>query len=355
VNAKRFYELDLLRFVAAFSVVLFHYSFRAYAADGLSPLPYLAIAPVTKYGFMGVDLFFLISGFVILMTASGGSKRHFVVSRVVRLYPAFWTCCTATFVVSLFVAKMRHVTLHDYLINLTMLSGFIDVPSVDSVYWSLFIEIRFYFIVFLVLLFRQLHRMKMLLGVWLALFAASSLYPIKILSFLLIPVYAPYFIAGSMFFLISREGFSLYKGGVIAACFGLIAVHAARSLGEMRTHFHTPFSAAVIIGLLAVFFALLFLVATGRTESLGNKKWLALGALTYPLYLIHQNIGYAAFNIGYGSINPHVLMWGVVAAMLLAAHLVNRVERVCARPMRDALLRLIPAGSPKVAPPPAPT
>ena len=72
VNAKRFYELDLLRFVAAFSVVLYHYSFRGYAADGLSALPYLALAPVTKYGFMGVDLFFLISGFVIMMTASGG-------------------------------------------------------------------------------------------------------------------------------------------------------------------------------------------------------------------------------------------------------------------------------------------
>src|SRR5678809_433623 len=152
------------------------------------------------------------------MTAASGSKSHFVVSRVVRLYPAFWICCTATFVVSLFVTKMRHVSPHEYLLNMTMLGGFLGVRPVDSVYWSLFVEIQFYFVVFLMLLFRQMHRVKALLGIWLCLYTASTIHPVPVVSFLLIPHWAPYFIAGAMFFLISREGLSAYKLGVLGVC-----------------------------------------------------------------------------------------------------------------------------------------
>ena len=87
-----------------------------------------------------------------MSAASGSVKRQFTVSRVVRLFPAFWICCTATFVISLFIVPMRRVSLHEYLVNLTMLGGFIGVREVDSVYWSLFVEIQFYALVFLVLL-----------------------------------------------------------------------------------------------------------------------------------------------------------------------------------------------------------
>ena len=87
---RRINEIDFLRFVAALSVVLFHYSFRGHAADDLSVMPYPVLETVARYGYLGVDLFFLISGFVILMTASSGSLKDFVISRAVRLYPAFW-------------------------------------------------------------------------------------------------------------------------------------------------------------------------------------------------------------------------------------------------------------------------
>src|SRR5881394_93905 len=97
MTSNRLYEVDLLRFFAAMSVLLFHYCFRGYAADGMSVMPYPTLAPVAKYGYLGVDLFFMISGFVILMSVSSGSLRDFFVSRVVRLYPAFWVCCTITF------------------------------------------------------------------------------------------------------------------------------------------------------------------------------------------------------------------------------------------------------------------
>ncbi len=88
-NGLRISELDLMRFCAALAVVFFHYAFRGFWADHVSKMPYPWLAPVAKYGHLGVELFFMISGFVILMTATNHTVRGFVVCRMVRLYPAF--------------------------------------------------------------------------------------------------------------------------------------------------------------------------------------------------------------------------------------------------------------------------
>lgn len=50
-------DIDLLRFISALFVVFFHYAFRGYAADGMSLLPYPMLAPIAKYGYLGVEMF----------------------------------------------------------------------------------------------------------------------------------------------------------------------------------------------------------------------------------------------------------------------------------------------------------
>jgi peptidoglycan/LPS O-acetylase OafA/YrhL len=93
--------------------------------------------PVAKYGYLGVDLFFMISGFVIFMTVSDGTLRHYVVSRVTKLYPAFWICCTITFVVSLGIGGERFpVSVMQYLVNMLCLGGVFGVAAIDGAYWS---------------------------------------------------------------------------------------------------------------------------------------------------------------------------------------------------------------------------
>jgi len=103
----RFYDIDLMRFVAAFSVMLFHYTFRGNAADNMFDVAYPIIGLVSRYGFLGVDLFFIISGFVILLTARNRDVRGFVISRIVRLYPAVWFCVTLTFIAITLFGKER--------------------------------------------------------------------------------------------------------------------------------------------------------------------------------------------------------------------------------------------------------
>ena len=173
-------ELDLLRFIAALSVVFFHYTFRGYTADAMTIMPYPTLAPISKYGYLGVELFFMISGFVILMTAASGSLRKFIISRFVRLYPAFWVCCSLTFIATILIGGHRYTaSVYQYLINMTMLNSFIGVPSIDGVYWTLFIELKFYAFVALVLLIGQIDEAQLFLCLWLAVTILLDLFPIS--------------------------------------------------------------------------------------------------------------------------------------------------------------------------------
>lgn len=324
VATNRVNEIDLLRFLAALIVVVFHYAFRGYAADGMSDLPYPLFAPVAKYGYLGVELFFLISGFVILMTASRSDLRRFVVSRVVRLYPAFWACCTLTFVAILLIGDGRYTaTVMQYLVNMTMLSGFVGVPSIDGVYWSLFVELQFYALVAMLLLVGRIHQAQGFLLLWLGATVLLQLFPVYALRFLLITDYAAYFIGGAMCFLVWSRGATPLRMAAIAVSL-LLALHGAiGGVEQFERHYGTRMNRLVIAGIVTAYFTVMLLVATRRTGVLGGRRWLVAGALTYPLYLIHQNVGFMVFNLAYPAIDPHLLFWGTVVLMLGIAYAVH--------------------------------
>ena len=81
----RIYELDAFRGIAAMAVVLYHYSTR-----------YNEIFDVTSFlnfsfGWMGVPLFFILSGFVITLSVNRcKSPFEFLYRRFIRLYPTYW-------------------------------------------------------------------------------------------------------------------------------------------------------------------------------------------------------------------------------------------------------------------------
>jgi peptidoglycan/LPS O-acetylase OafA/YrhL len=340
MKQHRLYEIDLFRFIAAIMVLLFHYSFRGYAADNMSVMPYPLLANLAKYGYLGVHLFFIISGFVILMTASSGSPKRFVISRVVRLYPAFWVCCTMTFLVTAVLGGMRYkVTLGQYLVNMTMLSGFVGVPSIEGTYWSLFVEIKFYLLVFLALILGTIHRAEILLGLWLIATLVLAKWHISYVSYFLIPDYSPYFIVGAMFYIIHRNGISFFRILIVISSYVFATWKATTSeIYDMVSHYGMDFSLVVIISILSVFFSVFFLISTKRIGWFATPRWLFLGALTYPLYLVHENVGFMIFNTLYPFINLHVVMWATVFIMLLFAYSVNRfVEQKYSPRMKHVL------------------
>src|ERR1700744_5896212 len=107
--------LDPMRFAAALGVAVFHLTFWSWAwsSTGTPPgfehyvgadLQFQSAAPFTWFGWVGVEIFFVISGFVIANSASNASAKEFLLGRALRLYPAVWVCSTLTFTVLLIFA-----------------------------------------------------------------------------------------------------------------------------------------------------------------------------------------------------------------------------------------------------------
>jgi len=341
----RVYEIDLLRFLAALAVVFFHYTFSGYAAESMSIMPYPLLASASKYGYLGVELFFMISGFVILMTAANGGVRMFLVSRIIRLFPAFWACCTITFLIVTVTGTPRFsASLNQYLINLTMLSEFFDVPSIDGAYWSLFVELRFYALVVAVLALGKIGQAQFFLAAWLAASIALEIFPKGKLRYLLIADYAPYFIAGATYFLIFSRGASVTRYGMILISWILAQIETIRnSLPKIERHYNTNFNPYIVSGVISVFFIVMLLVSLRRTGHIGrNKSWAVAGSLTYPLYLLHETIGYIIFNIAYPLLNPHLILGCTITIMLGAAYFVHIfIEKKFSQPLKKAINRLI--------------
>jgi peptidoglycan/LPS O-acetylase OafA/YrhL len=97
-------------------------------------------------------------------------------------------------------------------------------------------------------------------------------------------------------------------------------------------------NSSIVISILTAFFLVMLLVSLRRTGSIASFRWPLAGAISYPLYLLHQNIGYMVFNHLYPAINAHVLLWGTIIVVVAAAYVVHAVfERRLASRMKIAL------------------
>ena len=331
---ERLPALDLLRFVAAAMVLLFHYTFRG-AADGtFTAATYPEIDGITRYGSYGVNLFFVISGFVILLTVDAGRGRpaHFVASRISRLFPAFWVAVTVTYVVVLLAGAPFAVGIGDFVRNLGMFPSWIRAPYVDGAYWTLEVELTFYLLIvaYLVLLQRRV-RIEWLLLVWLLIavpFAPNVLGPGRLRLGLMVDT-APYFIAGSAFYLVWRSGWTSVRLGLIVGSWLVASVIAVRSAYSDSVAFATTFSPIVAVAVASIGFVVFLALCLRPTWfRYGGRPAIVLGALTYPLYLVHQNIGYVVVN----TVDPVLGRWAAfIAATAVAIALAWTIHRLVER------------------------
>src|SRR5690606_38058858 len=137
-GAGRLVAMDGLRFGAAAAVLLYHFTATSTVASYWGTIPERAfpvLNEVTRYGWLGVELFFMISGFVILLSADGRGVAGFVASRVGRLFPAYWACIVVTVALQRVWSGGRQTTLFETLVNLTMVQDLFEVTGVQVVFW----------------------------------------------------------------------------------------------------------------------------------------------------------------------------------------------------------------------------
>lgn len=222
VKGDRVPEVDVLRFMAALAVMCFHYF-------GWAHIPSPA-----DFGWLGVQLFFMISGFVILWSVQGKTPKQFVLSRFARLYPSYWVCLTITAIALTYAGQQ--IGTWRLLANYTMFQVPLNQPHVDSVYWTLYVELKFYFMILALLLLRQQRYMEHWLMLWLAGAIASFFVPL--LAKLTLGYYAAFFISGAMLFYIRSQGLTPRRAGVLIVSMAL-GIYSA-TLPEMLDNYQVP-------------------------------------------------------------------------------------------------------------------
>lgn len=293
-STHRIPALDGLRGLAILLVIGFH----AYSRwPELVPWATVhADFPPFRYGYLGVQLFFLISGFVILMTLENSrSFLDFAWRRWLRLFPAMLIASLIVFVTADLLAERPQglPRLIDLIPGLTFTEPFVldkllgaEVKSLEGAFWSLFVEVRFY-IVFGIAFFLFGDRSVYVLVGLLVLGLVNSLLvqsldgtaikALNLFSSLAYLKYFGWFAIGAFLYNAWRERGTKYFYWSMALLPLAILANGDLEPGAVLT--------AALLYL--VFVAALFNDWVGRFLSL--RPFLFLGYISYPLYLIHEN------------------------------------------------------------------
>ena len=281
-SSETLYSVQYLRAAAALAVVFYHISALSQQTWGLDP------ERVDHVGAAGVDLFFVISGFVMAMIVARPGPfdgREFWVRRIARVVPAYWVITLAVFVLAWFRPSLFNSTtadLHTLLASLSFLAldhGDGATGPLLVVGWTLNYEIFFYAIVALTAgLFgdRRLYGTSLVIitlvvvGAWLRPAGPT-------LAFYTDPILLEFVFGILVYSTWSRTrdaGPGLAPLAVFGAGAILLFLQWERPVGDLRVLFWGIPSAAVLYGGLGVL--------TFRSTLLAR-----LGEWSYALYLTH--------------------------------------------------------------------
>lgn len=297
-HRRRIDVIDPLRGIAALSVAWFHFTHGSptYLPEGW-------LKSSGTYGWLGVEVFFVISGFVLPFSMYAGGYRlrqhwlTFFKKRLTRLEPPYIaSILLALLLIFLssrapgFHGQQPRLRLSDVLQHIAYLNAFTGGDWLNPVYWTLAVEFQFYF-------------------------AVSLLFPLLVskdrrLSYASLAIFA------LLSFASSNTSLVILYLDIFA--FGIATFLFYVGLWEKRRYLVT------LLGLVALAWAvhgaLIAIVCVGAALIIGFAKWkphglfVKLGAISYSLYLLHVPIGGRVINLGIRI--PYSLFWRLVFLLL---------------------------------------
>lgn len=321
---KRLELLDYGRFIAAIIVVLHHYTYNGIANGKITSITHNPdIVDFTKYGYLGVEFFFMISGFVIFNSALNRSAAEFAVSRAVRLYPSYWFAVlfTATFAVY-WGGELMAVYPSMVLINLSLLQNYVGAGNVDGVYWTLFYEVKFYFAVFIMLILGMQKHLTSIFLLWpfVMLFALFT----NVDHYTYLGGYFSYFAAGALFAMLKDNKKNIAWLPLIIAFYLCVEFSTAKAYESNEIER----SSFVITSIIVVFFVFFLLQNTRFMQNKSLPFSRTFGALTYPVYLIHAHFGYMFISQFANENNKYWIYALTIFIVIAVSYLMHKIIEV---------------------------
>lgn len=270
--------------------------------EGTAQFPQLAA--YSWWGWVGVEVFFVISGFVIAYSSTKVGFGRFVRNRFLRLFPAILVCATITFAIVVATDLMpfsRAVQAYWRTLVVWPLGGWLD-----NVYWTLSTELTFYAVVavFLLLGRPQLLAIAMAaIGLFTSALAAASYLggeagPLipgfgEQLSETLLWRHGMYFSLGYFIWSATATGWTRTKSLLIALFLFGGAFPILTGAGSLsRAPGVGPAWVPLVVWLAAMAIMIASVAVARPQKAQPAKRWLTLlGMSTYPLYLLHYIAG----------------------------------------------------------------
>lgn len=324
---KRIISFDIIRGLAAFSIMLYHYTCRYNEIYVLKEAP-TDFGFTISWGFAAVSIFFILSGYF--------SGRHlfdhksirlggYLYNRFKRLYPAYIISVFITFFTTKLFLKELSCSYEDFILNLSMIPGPLGAKPVDGAYWTLFVEWIFYFFVAALLIKPNKKLMSMSLIIWMIISICSYLIAgpspsgvFKVINYFLVTSYSSCFVAGIALYLFAKKKHDYYT--YIYISLALINVILWQNAPNIIFYFLTCILVFVFTHI-------------DIEDKLENNRFARIsawyGRISYPFYLLHQVLGYVMiYYLVEAGFNGAIILLVPFVIISLLAYLINRYSNL---------------------------